>query len=460
MSQIDKALLDWVLSFDESDKLNAEKYGDFSLSRMDISVFVSDEEVERFDTAEKLMLENNGIAPSEEINQDYYRYIQAHNHELFHYYQALTLPAFQIYQRLSKGKLEHEADTMFRFFEEGNHFVLGKHRGVLEAMNQPDFYTPEDVEKNFNEIISKYKFYAQQWYSEFHGLSLFHIIEGMAHIFSVQLTDTAQNYLPSLEDSPDYHIAYDIFNSYINDEFQFLDVRTKHLTFLYICYFSCQIYDHIEDEVLERPSRLFHLLCSRLNLYFKSFLKLHERYEKYSENELRELNQFDINDESLKTASKTQISQIYAFFELIPCIEQDAEKYYRKIPQDTLKNSSEFLFILGNLDIDLKNPFQLANFSMFPTVWADFWEVYDTIQQTKIANNDFNVSEESAFYEFMNKCKKLLSNKPHFISCCEEHGSINNKLELLYCKNEGSFAYYLKVFTQRETTDLFKILED
>jgi len=457
--KIDNELLSWVLSFDENDELNAEKYGDFSLSRMDISVFISDEDTERFNIAERTIQENNGVIPTEEVAQDYYRYIQTHNHELFHYYQALTLPAFQIYQRLSKGKLEHEANIMFPFFEEENHFTLGKHRGVFEALKQSNFHTSEDVIHNLNEILIRYKFYTKQWYAEFHGLSLYHIIEGMAHIFSIQLTDNSKNYLPSLDDNSDYHIAYDIYNSYVGEEFKFIDLRTKQLAFLYICYYSCQIYDHIEDEVLERPSKLFHLLCSRLNLYFDSYLKLLERYEKYSEAELRELNQFNIDDESLKNANKAQISQIYSFFELIPCIEQDAEKYYRQIPQDKLKNPNEILSILESLGIDLKNSFQLANFSIFPFVWADFWEVYDTIQKTSIEDKDFNVSDELAFYEFMTKCKKLLSRKPHFIFCCEQHGYIDNKIELLHCRNSESFANYLRAYTEREPIDLFKIPE-
>ena len=50
-------------------------------------------------------------------------------------------------------------------------------------------------------------------------------------------------------------------------------------------------------------------------------------------------------------------------------------------------------------------------------------------------------------------------NKSFLVPCCKEHENKNTIHEILYCKNEGSFAYYLKELTQREPIDLFKLVE-
>jgi len=456
MIEIDRNLLDWIIAFDEGNQIHAKTYGNFSVSRMDVEIFLSDKDIEKFNIAEKFLLNNKGTIPPEEVNRDYYRYIQAHNHELFHYYQALTLPAFQIYQRLTRSKLKYEAATMLRFFEERNNYILGEHHDILEALKQSNFNISSDIAHNFNELMLKYKFYIQHWKSQYKGVSLFYIIEGMAHIFSIQSTDTAKNYLPELENTTEYNIAYNTFNTYLDNQFKHSDIRLKHLTFLYICHFSCQIYDHIEDEILEKPSRLFHVLCSRLNLYFKTYYKLLVRYENYSETELRQLNQFDINDENLSFANKEQISQIYAFFELLPSIQKDAEKYYRQKLIDPLKIKKEVLQSFDGLNIDLKNYFQLVNFSIFPSLWADVWEAYDKIQKTKVGENKFEFSDESAFYEFIENCKKILNKKDFFLPCCKVHGNLKNKRRVLHCPNEGGLAYYLKQMTGRSAFELFK----
>ena len=452
-----KTLLKWILDFEENSHIFAEKYGSFSLERMDFNVFISDDGIEKFDEAEKLILANNGIAPTKEIEANYYRYIQAHNHELFHYYQALTLPAFQIYQKITKNKTEHESAIMLRYFENGYSYILGENKNILEALENVNFKLPENDEKNFNDVIKKYKYFVKQWTAEYENISLFHIIEGMAHIMSVQLTPNTTNYLSGTKDNPIYNRAYDVFDLYIDEKFDSMDIRINHLTFLYICYFSCHIYSFDTDNTIDKSTRLFHLLCSRINEYYEVFEKLKNRYKKYSENELRQLNQFSITDKDIQNATKNQLIYIYTFYELITCIQQDAEKFYDKsfntyIPEEITE-------VLKSLDIDLSNIYQLANFALFPSRMADLWEAYDIIQKLEIDDRKFDIAGESGFFELIVSCKNILKNDISDIPCCSEHGNINNKLEVLYCENIGSFAYYLKELTGREAIDLFKIQE-
>jgi len=457
MNERKKALLKWILDFEENSHIFAEKYGSFSLARMDFNVFISDDEIEKFDEAEKLIVENNGIAPSKEIEANYYRYIQAHNHELFHYYQALALPAFKIYQKITKVKTEHEAAIMLRYFEEGHSYTLGENKTILEALITPTFKLQKSDEDNVFNSIEKYKFFANQWIAEYKNISLFHIIEGMAHIMSIQLTPNSTNYLDDTKDNPIYNKAYEIFDSYINKQFQSMDIRIKHLTFLYICYFSCHTYSLPKDSVIEKTARLFHFLSSRVNEYYKTFEKLQSRYFKYSENQLRQLNQFGIKNDDIKNATKIQLIYIYSFYELIPCIEQDAKKFYND--SSYINIPKQFTKALSSLDIDLSNIYQLANFALFPKRMADIWEAYDIIQKLEIDNNKFDVAGESGFFELVENCKNILKDNVSTIACCSEHGNVNNKLEVLYCENEGGLAFYLKELTGREAIDLFKIEE-
>jgi len=457
---IDRELFDWFLATDDIEEIYAQDYGSFSMERMDFHIFMSDEVSDKFAKAEKIMFENNGIPSSDEIAHDYYKPIQAYNHELFHFYQALCLPAFSIYQKLTKRLTEFEAATMLRYFEYGYSYTLMKDKKILNALANPQFVLPEDEQLSFNKLISNYKFYREQWNFEYQNVSLFYIIEGMAHIMSIQLTPYSNNYLLETDNKTEYNIAYDIYTSYITYEYKNINIRIKHLIFLYICYFSCQTYSLQEDEVLERTCRLFYTLSSRINLYLEAFITLVERYAKYSKDELEKLNQFQIHKEDIEKSSKNQLCNIYALFELIPIMEQDAEKFYNPNIKKSINIPNEYLIVLKEeLNIDLSSIFQLANFALFPVRMADMWEAYDIIQEFRIGENKFKNIDESAFFEFIINCKKLLSNKYLPILCCEEHETINNKLKVLYCKNEGSFAYSLRELIKKEPVDVFKIMD-
>jgi len=313
---------------------------------------------------------------------------------------------------------------------------------------------PASVAENFNELHGKYKFYRDCWYLQYEGVSLLHIVEGMAHIFSMQVTDEAKNYLPDLEGNEEYYIAFDVFNSYIGGEFKNLNIRVKYLLFLYVCYFSCQTFDSLGDEVLAKPSRLFHFLCSRLNYYLEAYYKFLDRYARYSEDELKQLNRFEIDDESLEFANKEQLANIYAFFELIPCLQADSEKHYEHATS-SLKLSEEIKGIFATLDVDLGSIFQLAIFSIFPFKWADLFDAYNKVQQSSFDGNEFETSDEIAFYEFVENCKNILNESVSDIFCCEEHG-VADKRDALMCPNEGGLGYYLERMTGRSPSELFK----
>lgn len=303
---IDKNLLEWILSIDDTDQIYAQNYGSFSLEKMDFNIFITDEEFKKYNEAEKAIINNNNIPPTKEIGYNYYKPIQAHNHELIHFYQALSLPAFNIYQKLTKRLIEFEAAIMLKYFESGYSYTLKKNTKILEALKNPEFNLPE-TETSLNKLISNYRFYKEQWASKYKDISLFYIIEGMSHIMSIQLTPDSSNYLAGMENHTEYNIAYNIFSSCIDVEYKDINIRIKHLIFLYICYFSCQIYSLPEDKILKKSSRLFYVLSKKINLYIKAFIELIGRYKSLSENRLKQLNQFQINKDDIKISNKNQL---------------------------------------------------------------------------------------------------------------------------------------------------------
>lgn len=458
MNEIDESLLNWILSIDESEQIFARAYGSFSVPRMDFNVFITEEENKKFDAAMQLISKKDDPGVSEDTKKDFYRYIQAHNHELFHYYQAYALPAFSIYQKLSKVNIEFEASIMLRYFEQGNSYILGKDKKVFDALCQTNFHLSDEDIRNFNNFMKKYQYYQKQWKSEYRQLSLFYIIEGMAHIMSIQHTEESKNYLPETEDNIEYNIAYNIFCAHITDHYKYIDIRVKHLLFLYICYFSCQIYSLPEDENQLKTPKIFYSLCSNLNSYFENFHTLLDKYALLSEDELRRINQFKIKEE-ISYANKNQMVQIYAFFDLIRIIKKDTEIYYNQNNALNLKVSDEIIKIFRSLNIDITDCFELAKLAIFPIKMGDLWDIYEKIKKIKIDDRNFNLNDEVGFYELIENCKKILNDKVSMLPCCDEHGIVNNKAKILYCENEGGTAYFLKALTQRDAYDLFRIQE-
>ena len=93
---------------------------------------------------------------------------------------------------------------------------------------------------------------------------------------------------------------------------------------------------------------------------------------------MKQLNQFEINQKDIDICNKNQLCNIYAFFELIPMIEQDTKKFYNSIAKDLLDVPNEYFEILKKeLNIDLLSIYQLENFALFPVRIADLWEAYD-----------------------------------------------------------------------------------
>lgn len=459
MKKIDKSLLNWILSIDKEEQIFARAYGSFSVPRMDFNIFISAEETKKFDAAMQQMSKKSDTPVTDGTKKDFYRYIQAHNHELFHYYQAYALPAFNIYQKLSKINTEYEAIVMLRYFEEGNSYILGEDRNLFDALRKTNFSLLDNEIEDFNDFMKKYQFYQNQWKLEYQQLSLFYIIEGMAHIMSTQHTEESKNYLPETDNIVEYNIAYEIFSSHVNDQYKYIDIRIKHLVFLYICYFSCQIYSVPEDEDQFKTHKMFYTLCANLNSYFETFYDLLDKYSEYTDSQLRQIQSINIEELGMSLVNKNQLIQIYSFFDLVSTIKKDAEAEYDFNSFLTLNTANEIIEIFSSLNINITDYFQLAKLALFPVKMGDLWEIYAKIQKTKIDNKSFNVKDENGFYELIHNCKKLLNEKISFLPCCEEHGLVNNKATILYCENEGGTAYFLKELIQRDAFDLFKIQE-
>lgn len=434
--------------------------GEFFLEGMETRLHYSDQMLDKIEKAEDILFTHqteNQAYPEHIIKEAkyiYFSFLQAHNHELFHFYQVLSLPAFQVMMSVRKRYIEIETVVMMKHFEAGKSFRLGEHVRILDIVETREFELDKELAKQINEINEKYDFYVGGWQEEIDGISLFYIIESMAHIMSLQLSETPQLDRLSIEESLEYLSAYKVFLKYLDmPEF---DIRFKYLLFIYICYFSCQVINRPEDADSLAPVRIFHSLCSRLRYYVEAWKKLFNRYERYSKEELFELLDFGITKPDIENQSESKIGSILAFFELIPLIKDEADK----MSQSDFSPKFDFIDKIKKLvrqdNVIPSNIYEIAHMAIFPAKFVNIRYAYDRLENNVFDGQEFKFSNETNFYRFIVNCKKLLSCCCS-VPCCEEHGEHENIREILSCKNDGGFAFYSEQLLKRPAIKLFEM---
>lgn len=114
-------------------------YGRFDDALMEFEVFVSEEDLSLVEKGISLLsmdLEQISFSSEErELADAAWCYIQAYNHELFHFYQVLSLPSFRMRHILKRNMLKFEAATMLKFFEQGGSYSVGEDDSIMNAVN-------------------------------------------------------------------------------------------------------------------------------------------------------------------------------------------------------------------------------------------------------------------------------------------------------------------------------------
>ena len=463
-NEIEQNLLNWYLSIDDHDHIYAKHdktHGRFDMELMEVQTFTDESELDRIEQGIEIIgrqkPQSDLTQHEEELVRAAWQYIQTYNHELCHYYQALALPAFQILQIIRRQTLKFEAVTMLSYFESGGSYVVGDDKKLLQPLSSKNWGIPTDEIHAFNELCTQYKFYRDAWKEPFKGVSLYAILESMAHVLSIQLTDTATNYIWDLEQASEYTEPFNAFLREIEPEG--LESRWQYLLFLYICYFSCQNMNHWEDDDSLLPARIFHALTGRADHYLTSLAQLVSRYEKYTKPQLIQLLQFGITPEDVEEATVKQIGSVLGFFELIPCIQQDAEKLYGKRIEASTPFISHLKSQFERQGMDVTDPYLLAHLVIFPKKYGEFSNTYEDLGTTTIDEQPYDLETENNFYRLIKRCRDVLDMRQPPIECCEKHGPVENLWDLLCCTSEDGLATYLERLTGRPAIELFALKE-
>ncbi len=435
--------------------------GEFFLEGLDIRISISDTELDEVLAAQKMLTaiktgEEQTNYSTEEIEQArliYTTFMQAHNHELAHLYQVLALPAFQMVWATRYNLLRFEAAVMLKHFEQGGYFQGETHYKILQVLDDGKPALIDEFAPQFNEFANPYKMYISDYRKQYEGISLFYIIEAMAHIISLQLSDTPEEDILELAVSEEYSAAFLRFDSYLHKVE--VDLRWKYLVFLYICYFSCRHFNTDVTHPINTAVSSFLSLCSKARFYIETLAKLYQRYERYSLSELKALNQWSLTDAELNFANKKQLAGIYALFELIAILEEQA--FPENVPQKSLTVNAlaDFFTVSDAKGIDWEDKFTLARMLIFPANFVWTREIYDEVMGLVGTDKEYTYAQEALFYRFIMDCKHLLQ-PSHQVACCDEHGMRDQRKKVLRCKNEGGFAFFLNALTDKPAYELFR----
>jgi len=435
--------------------------GEFFLEGLDIRISISDTEMDEVLAAQEMLTaikkgEEKANYSLEEIEQAkliHATFMQAHNHELAHLYQVLALPAFQMVWATRYNLLRFEAAVMLKHFEQGGCFKGETHRKILQVLDDDEPALIKEFAHQFNEFANPYKMYITGYWEQYEGISLFYIIEAMAHIISLQLSDTPEEDILKLAVSEENSTAFMHFDSYLHEVE--VDLRWKYLVFLYICYFSCHHFNVSAEHSINTAVSSFLNLCSNARFYIETLAKLYQRYEGCSLAELKELNQLPLTDEELGFANQKQLAGIYAFFELIDILEENA--FPDDVPEKSLTVNAlaDFFTASDAKDIDWSDKYTLARMLIFPANFVWTRDIYDEVMGLVGHDKEFTYAQEAIFYRFIMDCKHLLR-PSHYVYCCEEDGARDERKKILRCKNEGGLAFYLNALTNKPAYELFR----
>lgn len=466
MSKVNHELMEVYLQDDSINKLFVSSnsvFGEFFIEGLKISLYSSDQPITNADldnvkVAKDILLavksgkRQYSTKKVAQAREKYWTFSQAHHHELTHFYQVLALPAFQAVWASRYYLLQLEAQVMLDFIKNDGIFYGEKHKGILQVL-EDDYYSSKaknDFIANFNSIMSKYSYYVIPYKeNKIEGITLFHIIEGMAHIISLQLSDEEDDLL-GVEYSKIYTNAYDFYEKNI-DGIE-LNLYWKRFLFIYICFFSCQHLSRQGNSDNTPAVNIFIFLCMKAKHYITSWLELKKMYSGYTLDELKKINQWNIlSKDELELLNYDQLSSAYAFLWLIDFINDEV------FPSKKLKVSglSDFFTHSKRKNIDWGDKYTLAKIIMFRDNFVWVRDVYDETLSGYRGNQEYTYSQEANFYSYILDCRHIL-NPLYDVWCCREHGMDGQRKKILKCNNNNSLAIFIEAITGRPAYEIFK----
>jgi len=431
------------------DLLEAEGNGTFSPETLEIRILISDIEIDDVIAAQQLLINQRaGKTVSktdvEEAQRIFRKFMQTHNHELAHFYQILALPTFQLIWASRFNWFKLETVALLKAFDAKKTIDLNENSSAGSLLTDSDRAAGAD-------LFQAFELYQYIYRHQTQGISVEALIEGMAHIMSLQLSDTPDTDSLSIENNAIYTAAFQHLTASLDGVE--IETRWKLLLFSYYCYFS--LHSKPQDvQSATNPVQVFLNFCTRAPHHAKVLKDYHATFAKMAPADLSEkLGQWFTNRE-LSKATPLQKASVYSFFTLIPSLKSEAEAWGIDVTDIEVEDLNRHKALCDEKGLHWSNEFLLARMLIIPSNFVWVREVYDAIQDRQPGEVTFSFSEQALFYEFIKNCRQIFT-KDH-IMCCERHGVVDGFNKTLTCQEPGGFAYTFERLTGRRLREVFE----
>jgi len=431
-------------------------YGGFKLHTLKVELHHADEVLRTLELETKRLRKVPMASRRAQVSADLKRYLQTWAHEYFHLLQAIRLNAVRAYVSTRRAKTKLDIVIALKFLESGGRYELGRDVCLRDPMRHA--MADSDLVSQCRRQNAVALFYANMWTSECDGLSTMHIVEGMAHQFSLHLTSPNDEVDHLGLPTSVYGVAWEKFVKFANC--QLPELICLRPLFCYICWFALSVDgEPSRPDTVRAPVETFRHLAFETSRYLAILDESRDQAGRTSTAvRLRRLKRAGLGD-VMEQMTNDQQATALAFLPMASAIKRDAYAFARHSGFRTRKRSARDLDAIQTsvtaLLPKLKNDEVLWILMVAPD---EFFRVTATLELDKIeyqlGDSATRYDNEVAFYELFDNMKAILDSGRPAPWCCERHG-YRRSTEALRCKNEASFAHNLSVLFQRPIDQLF-----
>jgi len=429
------------------------QYGKFYLALHLVTFYFSDNEID-------IIFDSKNSDPKAVETRN--RFIQTWNHEYCHLYQALSMRAVKSWALVSKNKLKIDTVVLLKHLERGGVYEIEFDKFIQSVVTNGAYLFDQTDAAEIPLHNSVYEAYAEAWANS-KWINPLQIIEGMAHIFSKNMSDDPENadYL-NLESKSIYLDAYNYYLESGGKEI--VGIRIRYIVFCYICFFSCQVdINWREKATFDVISILFMKMCGQLKHILYSMAEASDCDIK----EIRTICRRHLGEKmynsvvgDLDDIAITSVGKIFIAIDMLRKIVEDysAELYYEQdfeYPIDFLAIQNEAREIYPLIYDD----HALLMMMIFPNLYSKITRRLHVIEKTRIITGDseFTLGQEREFYKLVINYKDFINDVRDAPWCCAEHGYKKERKTIIKCKSEDSFAQIFHKMLNRPLAECVRI---
>lgn len=365
-------------------------------------------------------------------------------HEFMHMFQAVSMPRLSSFMMRSKNKLKVDTAVLLKSAEHDKTWKISLNRfqDILQIYLDNNVQPPEFIAKEINRHYPTYTQLAREWVeTEYKGLNVESLLEGMAHVFS--LISTGVDKL-GIETNEIYTRAYDFFLKSGGKHIE--GHLTRRIVFCYFCYFSFQTSNSAPlRKVLEK----FVIFCENLPKYF-AYLNGSPDQEKAKDlckklEVTLGISIGNVNEETLQT-----LAYFMSFADAMDQENSDSDLW----SLDLLK-SNEFVSLRQKglpKSWSIPERYFLIFLVRFPSLFLHWANEMRNNRDVKFQLGDGFVSlfHDQELMKFVHNFRDLINEGGNAPWCCPEHGYESRRAVVLECDHPDSFANIFRELTNKK----------